>query len=245
MKYKVYLSTKVDHKKLAKGSGIIVIEPDDYKDEEVQAIKKKGYKVLAYLSVGTIEKERTWWKQYKKYKLQQLEDWPNEWYVDLRKAEWVNFLIARAKMLKEIGYSGLWCDNLDVYEYNKSTAMFNACRLALGKLQEACGYIMVNGGSEFFDKAMDKKLDLKTMADGVTQEEVFSMITDYSGEGKFGTQESEQSKWYKSYMKRLLKNGVQTFLLEYTRSDSLKKKIRNFCSKYKMTGYYISEDVDL
>ena len=84
MNYKVYLSTKVNPTKLAKGSGIIVLEPGDYTKVDIQNIRKKGYKVLAYLSVGTIEKERSWFKKYEQYKLKRLGDWPNEYYIDVR-----------------------------------------------------------------------------------------------------------------------------------------------------------------
>ena len=49
MNYKVFLSTKVNPKTLADGPGIIVIEPEDYKEDQIKAIKAKGYKVLAYL----------------------------------------------------------------------------------------------------------------------------------------------------------------------------------------------------
>lgn len=35
MNYKVYLSTKVNPTKLAQGSGIIVIEPDDYTKAQI------------------------------------------------------------------------------------------------------------------------------------------------------------------------------------------------------------------
>lgn len=245
MKYKVSLSTKINPKKLKKGSGIIVIEPDDYEKEEVSAIKKKGYIVLAYLSVGTVEKERSWWDKYKHLRLKRLEDWPNEYYVDVRKKEWQNHLYARTKTLMSKGYSGLWCDNLDVYEYCKSKEMFEACRQVLKELKRLSGHLMVNGGSEFFDKAMDKKLNLREIVSGVTQEEVFSRITNYSGKGKFGTQTKDMHKFYVGYMKRLKKNGVLTFLLEYTRNILLKRQIKQFCKKYGMTGYCISEDVDL
>ena len=58
MNYKVCLTTKINSSKIKKGSGILVVEPDDYKDLEIKELKAKGYKVLAYLSVGTIERER-------------------------------------------------------------------------------------------------------------------------------------------------------------------------------------------
>lgn len=58
MTYKVYLTAKINPKTLKKGSGIIVLEPEDYTIDQIKVIKAKGYKVLAYLSIGTIEKER-------------------------------------------------------------------------------------------------------------------------------------------------------------------------------------------
>ena len=240
MDYKVCLSTKV---KQTKGSGILVVEPDDYSNDEIRAIKAKGYKLLAYLSVGTLEKERYWFDDFRKYRLQRLEDWPNEWYVDVSASPWQKFLVSRGKMLKKRGFDGFWCDNIDVYEYNKTKKIFDGCREILKKLK-AIGYVMVNGGSEFFDTCMDKKLKLANMVDGITQEEVFTLITDYSGKGKFGSQKSDQSSFYRSYLQKLKSRDVQTFLLEYTRSKAMKTKIKNWCKKYKM-NYYISGDVNL
>jgi len=46
-------------------------------------------------------------------------------------------------------------------------------------------------------------------------------------------------------MKRILRHKMQTFLLEYTTSANLKARIQKFCKTYKMTGYYISSDVNL
>ncbi|MDO5131460.1 MAG: endo alpha-1,4 polygalactosaminidase [Eubacteriales bacterium] len=80
--------------------------------------------------------------------------------------------------------------------------------------------------------------------DGVTQEEVFSLITDYSGRGKFGNQSQEESERYQTHMRRVRKAGIDAFLLEYTRSNTLRLRIRAFCATHDM-GYCISDDVDL
>lgn len=247
MKYKVCLSTKVNPKTIPtvpKNSYILVIEPDDYTTEQVKAIKKKGYTLLAYLSVGTIEKERSFYDKYKKYGLKRLKDWPNEVYADVRKTNWRCFLVNRAKSLKKRGYDGFWCDNLDVYEYYKSEKMFAACKAVLKQLK-ALGYIMVNGGSEFWDVAMDRKVDLTKLVSGVTQEEVFSLIKNYSGKGTFGVQKASESTFYQKLLQRLMRRKIQTYMLEYTRDEKVKEKIRNFCKQGKATGYYISGDVNL
>lgn len=244
MNYKVYLSTKVNPAKLEEGSGLMVLEPDDYSEKEIKAIKKKGYKVLGYLSVGTIEKERPWYKTYSKYALKTLEDWPNEKYADVRKTNWRVFLINRAKAIKKKGFDGWWCDNLDVYEYYKSTKMFAACGSVLRQIKALGGYLMVNGGSEFWDTAIDKKANLKITVSGVTQEEVFSLIKSYKGKGTFGKQKKPEGDFYKKLLKKLMNRGVGAFLLEYTRDEAVKKSIKNWC-KENGASYYISEDVNL
>lgn len=244
MSYRVFLSTKVNPAKLKKGTGIIVIEPDDYTKEDVTKIRKKGYKVLGYLSVGSLERERPWFKEFSKYKLERLGDWPNEYYVDVRKSKWRKFLANRAKTLREKGCDGWWLDNIDVYSEYKSKAMFTAIASVFLKLKTFGGYIMINGGSEWVDDALDMKLNLTMCINGYTQEEVFSRIIDYDGKGKFGRQNTDDSKFYRTLMKKVMKRGVACFCLEYTRDSSLKETIKEWCKKYG-AGYYISADVNL
>ena len=83
------------------------------------------------------------------------------------------------------------------------------------------------------------------LVDGVTQEEVFSLITDYGGRGTFGKQEKGLSEFYQAHMRRVRKAGIEAFLLEYTRDNTLKLRIKAFCSAAGMSGFYISDDVDL
>lgn len=244
MYYRVYLSTKVTAKNFEKGSGIIVVEPDEISVANVKAIRRRGYKVLAYLSVGTIEKERSWFKTYEKYKLKRLGDWPNEYYVDCRKAAWRNFVVSRAKSLKEKGFDGWWLDNIDVYSEYKSTAMFNAVLAIFKNIKALTGYVMINGGSEWVDDAIDKGLTIRKYINGYTQEEVFSRILNYSGKGMFGNQTKEDGSYYRTMIKKAIKNKVDGFCLEYTRDEGLKNTIRDWCKKYK-ASYYISEDVNL
>ena len=80
--------------------------------------------------------------------------------------------------------------------------------------------------------------------DGVTQEEVFSLITDYKGTGTFGKQSQEESERYQAHMRRLAKNGIDCYLLEYTKSNTLRLRIKAFCDTIGATAC-ISENVDL
>ena len=244
MSYKVYLSTKVKPKDLKAGTGVMVLEPGDYTAEEIAKIRGKGYKVLAYLSVGSLERERSWFEEFDEFKLKRLGDWPNEYYMDVTKTKWRKFLKNRAADLKEKGFDGWWLDNIDVYSEYKSKKMFTAIGAVFLKLREIGGYVMINGGSEWLDDAMDRGEKIKKFVHGYTQEEVFSRILDYSGKGGFGRQNKEDSKYYRTLMKKTMKKGVKGFCLEYTRDDELKKKIKAWCKKYG-ARYCISEDVDL
>lgn len=80
--------------------------------------------------------------------------------------------------------------------------------------------------------------------DGVTQEEVFSLITNYGGRGEFGQQGTAESEACQAHIRRLKKNGIEPFLLEYTRNNTIRLRIMAFCMTVGATAC-ISDDVDL
>ena len=244
MTYKVYLSTIIKPSKLAKGTGIIVIEPDDYTASEVKAIKNKGYKVLAYLSVGTIEKERSFYKKYKKYGLKPLKDWPDEVYADVTRTAWRTFLVDRAKALKKKGFDGFWCDNVDVYEYYKSSKMFAAVKAVLKQIKAVGGYVMINGGQVFLRDCFSKGVTVKDFINGYTQEEVFSRIVSYKGKGTFRKQSKGETEQYQTTIIKSQGAGLDCFLLEYSTSKDVISLIEIWCETHKVS-YYISKDVNL
>lgn len=335
--YKVFLTSSSKARGLKKISKacIVVIEPEDFNKAQVSDLKKKGYTILGYLNIGSIEDSRSYFNQLKPYRIQkngkpyQLDDWPHEWWVDIRRTRVRDFLVNRAKEIKKLGCDGFWCDNIDIYEYNKSDAMFNAVTSVLRRIKALDGYVMLNGGYKWLQEYMDREVSggtykvqvgafsiydnavelkaklasnniksivkeyqignallyrvqtgafsdfsnayasmktvkavgescvirlegstftertLSDFIDGVTQEEVFTLIKDYSGKGKFGNQESSQSKEYQMHLVRLKVHDIGSFLMEYSRSASKTKEIKDFCTDYGMEGYYVASDVNL
>ena len=235
--YKVNLTTKV---KADKGSGLLAIEPEDYTAKEVQALKRAGYTVLAYMSVGSVSDERTYYKQLEPYTLRRLDDWEHERYLDVCEPAVQDWAINQGMKFLNAGYDGLWIDNLDVYEEYPSDNAYKGITRILQALYPH-GYIMVNGGMEYMLRSINQKI---RVAHGVTQEEVFSLITDYSGRGTFGAQIVSESLEYQKYISKAMGAGMEAYLLEYTRDAKLKEKIINYCNA-SGAGYYISEDVDL
>lgn len=231
------MTTKV---KSSSGSGLLAIEPEDYTAAEVQALKRAGNTILAYLSIGSVSDERSYYKQLQPYTLRKLDDWEHERYLDVCEPAVQDWLINRGMALLGAGYDGIWADNTDVYEEYPSDSAYKGITRILQALYPH-GYIMINGGMEYMLRAISQKA---RVAHGVTQEEVFSLITDYSGSGKFGAQIASESREYQQYLVKAMGAGMDAYLLEYTRDSKLKQKIIDYCTA-SGAGYYISEDVDL
>lgn len=244
--YKVSLTTKVQPKDVTSGM-LLAIEPEDYTKAEVAALKAKGATVIGYLSAGSVSDERSYYKTLKDHTLDPLPDWPHEKYLDLRRTAVRDWCVARAKEIKAEGFDGWWIDNLDVYEEYKSSAMYEAVGSILTKIKALGGYVMVNGGMEYLQKAMDADSGHAGPGniDGVTQEEVFSRITSYKGTGEFGSQDSKDSASYQSHLVRCIRHKMQAFLLEYTKDNVLKQRMRAFCTEKGVAGCCVSDTVDL
>ena len=219
---------------------LLAIEPEDYTAAEVQALKRAGNTVLAYLSIGSVSDERSYYKQLQPYTLRKLDDWEHERYLDVCQSAVQDWLINRGMALLNAGYDGIWADNIDVYEEYPSDSAYKGITRILQALYPH-GYIMINGGMEYMLRAISQKT---RVAHGVTQEEVFSLITDYSGRGTFGAQIASESLEYQKYISKAMGVGMEAYLLEYTRDANMKKKIIDYCNA-SGAGYYISEDVDL
>ena len=162
MNYKVYLTSSDKAKRLKKVSNpcILVIEPEDFTEKEIEALKEKGYTVLGYLNVGAVETYRKYYTKLIPYTLKTLDDWPDEKFLDLRRTKVRDFLVNRAKEIKNLGCDGYWCDNIDVYEYYESSATYNAVVSVLRRIKGLGGYVMINGGSKFLSDKMDGEAHL-------------------------------------------------------------------------------------
>lgn len=196
--------------------------------------------MLAYLSVGSVDERRSYYKQLEKYTLRRLDDWEHERYLDVCEPAVQDWAINQGMKFLNAGYDGIWADNTDVFEEYPSDAAYKGITRILQALYPH-GYIMINGGMEYMLRAISQKA---RVADGVTQEEVFSLITDYDGKGTFGTQEAAQSREYQKYIASAINAGMDAYLLEYTRNSKVRQKIITYCEA-SGAGYYISEDVDL
>ena len=152
--------------------GLVVVDGEEASVEEVEALRGGGTIVLAYLSVGTIEKWRSWYPRLKRFRLGAWANWKDEWFAD----------VSRAKLRREIerriappilakGFDGLFLDNVDMIETRNHRSQREGMRklvLALSTLARSDGRLLFaqNGAWGL------RRLDLVGALDGWNREDV-------------------------------------------------------------------------
>ena len=95
---------------------LVVVDAEEATPQQVAGLRASGKLVLGYLSVGTIERGRSWYRAARPYKLELWEDW-GEWYADVRRAGYRRLIERRvAPALLRKGFDGLFLDNVDMVE---------------------------------------------------------------------------------------------------------------------------------
>jgi uncharacterized protein (TIGR01370 family) len=151
---------------------LAVVDGELASAEEVAALRASGVTVLAYLSVGTIEKWRSWYPQLKRFRLGAWADWKDEWYADVSKAALRRAIadeIAPAILAK--GFDGLFLDNVDMIETRNHVDQRDGMRelvLELATLAHSDGRLLFaqNGAWGL------RKLGLLDAIDGWNREDV-------------------------------------------------------------------------
>ena len=220
---------------------VIVIDSQNYSASQIKKLKKAGHIVYSYLNIGSVESNRKYFKKFKKYKLKTYDNWEDEYWVNVSKKKWRNFIVNKiaSKMVKK-GVDGFWVDNCDVYEYNRRKSIYKGLVKILTKLRRFNKTVILNGGDKFVTPLI--KSGKKNLIDGVVQEEVLTQITSYSGSGSFSSQRNSFRRYYENYFKTVKRAGLSVGVLEYTRSGSKKSEIRSYCRK-KGFNYCISSTI--
>lgn len=99
---------------------IVDLDPFDNSKALVQALHDKGRKVVAYISVGTVEDWREDADQFPALVIgNKYGGWDGERFLDIRNIELLAPIMrARLDMIKEKGFDAVEPDNIDVYANN-------------------------------------------------------------------------------------------------------------------------------
>jgi uncharacterized protein (TIGR01370 family) len=120
---------------------LVVVDGELARADEVAALGSRGVTVLGYLSVGTIEKWRSWYPRLKRYRLSAWRDWKDEWFADTSKGAYRREITSRiAPSLLAKGFDGLFLDTVDMIETRNHIEQRPGMRklvLALAKMVHA------------------------------------------------------------------------------------------------------------
>jgi uncharacterized protein (TIGR01370 family) len=95
---------------------LVVLDGEEATAAQVRRLHRHGALVLAYLSVGTIERYRWWYGAAARYRLELWGDW-GEWYARVAARGFRDLIAGRVapRMLAK-GFDGLFLDNTDMVE---------------------------------------------------------------------------------------------------------------------------------
>jgi endo-alpha-1,4-polygalactosaminidase (GH114 family) len=102
-----------------RGYDVIVVDGQVATRHMVRRLRRGGRVVLGYLSVGTIESYRPWFRAARPYRLELWDDW-GEWYADVAHRGFRRLITRRvAPSLLRKRFDGLFLDNVDMVETHR------------------------------------------------------------------------------------------------------------------------------
>ena len=221
---------------------IIVIEGQQFDNEDIKILKTKCQKVYTYLNVGSIEKYRDYYDIFKPCIIGEYENWSDEYWLDVTSETWQEFIADKiASELKEKGFDGFFVDNCDVYYIRNAPEIYNGLVNIIEKLRNLNSDIIINGGDLFVKRLIEDKKEY--LIDGINQECVLTTIKDYDND-IFERQSEEEKEYFIEYLNTAKNTGLKVFILEYTSDKIFAEEIKKYCAKNNFT-YYISNSIKL
>lgn len=220
----------------------MVIDASKLSKEDLDQVKGKTKQLYSYLNVGALEKSSEFYEAYKHLTLKPYDNWPDEYWIDVRNKAWQDGLLARAKDLKAKGVDGLFLDNFDIYYQYKRKDVYQSLLTLLERCKELEMPIIINGGDTFVSKLLEEETDADQLIDAVNQEGV---VTRYDFDKKKAVkQEADTLSYYHSYLRAASKSGIKTYTIEYASNKSQKKAIREDARTYNYQ-VYLAETIGL
>ena len=240
--YGVFLSVTEDLPSLA-AYETVVIDAQYFTKEEIGAFRDDGHRVYTYLNVGSLEDFRSYFENYRDLILSPYENWEEEYWIDVSDERWQTFLLQElVPALLEKNVDGFFVDNCDVYWHYPTQPVMDGLTAVMRALVGTGRAVLINGGDAYLDAYCAGGGNWADVITGINQETVFSKIL-WRGD-RFGKASAEDRVYFTDFIERYAAKGADIYLLEYTRSRSLKAQITEYCGEHGF-ACYISDSVEL
>ncbi len=130
------------------GFDLVVVDGEEVKAGQIDALHANGSLVLGYLNVGAIERGRYWYGRARRYRLDYWPDW-GEWYANVAAPGYRTLLSRRVavRMLGK-GLDGLFIDNVDMIETHRRQrrGMQKLVKRLAGVVHRRGGFLFAQNG---------------------------------------------------------------------------------------------------
>ena len=149
---------------------VVVVDGEEATAAEVAELHDRDVTVLAYLSVGTIERWRGWYDRVKRHRLGAWQDWKDEWFADVSKPRLRRILAGGvAPRILGKGFDGLFLDNVDMIEPRRHRGQRAGMRKLVRRLDRLVGDRLLFAQNGFWGL---RKFGIRKFLDGWNREDV-------------------------------------------------------------------------
>ena len=190
------------------GYDLVVVDGSSTPKAAVRRLQRQGAKVLAYLSVGTLEPGRPWFAQAKEagWLLERWDDW-DEWYAAVDQPGLRRLLVAEAERQLAAGFDGLFLDNTDMVDaHPEQAAGMRTLMAALDRAAGANRQLWAQNGDPVATGIVDH-------LDGWNREDV-SFTYDFDAQGYVPVQAVDRTAAV-DQLRRLADRGLVTTATDY------------------------------
>ncbi|MEZ4753663.1 MAG: endo alpha-1,4 polygalactosaminidase [Bdellovibrionota bacterium] len=132
---------------------LVIVDGEGASTDQITQLQNSGTVVLGYISVGTIEKGRFWYKKVKRFKLDLWQDW-GEWYANVNKRKFRRVILKRVvNNFLAKGFDGLFLDNVDMVSSHRrqKRGMKKLVKAISTKVKANSGVLFAQNGDEIID----------------------------------------------------------------------------------------------
>ena len=221
----------------------VVIDPDNFSSEELQELKSSGTLCYAYINVGSLETFRDYYDDFKTLEKKKYDGFDDEFWVDVTDASWQQHISDLCDECINAGYDGFFLDNIDVYdELGEDEETFTSLSNILLIVKSTGFPVIINGGKDFVKAYIKSGSPAYLICDGICQESVYSSYD--ADTKKYGRNDATSTKEYLKYLDARKKDGLEIYLIEYTKNPLIKCEAM-FKAVNSKWNIYVADSIEL
>lgn len=221
----------------------VVIDPDNFSSDEFTELKSSGTLCYAYINVGSLETFRSYYDDFKALEKKKYDGFDDEFWVDVTDSAWQQHIADLCDDCINEGYDGFFLDNVDVYqELGEDEEIFHALSNILLNVKSTGFPVIINGGKDFIKAYIKSGSPAYLICDGICQESVYSSYN--ADTKKYGRNDASSTKEYLKYLDARKKDGLEIYLIEYTKNPFIKCEamFKAINSKWNI---YVTDNIEL